>query len=38
MCRSILDGNPYIDEVWEIPLKNYDEMKGYGRNSKGSAG
>lgn len=25
-CKSILDGNPYLDEVWEIPLKNFDEM------------
>src|ERR1700693_3684506 len=26
MCRSILYGNPYIDEVWEIPMKNREEM------------
>jgi len=26
MCRSILDGNPYVDEVWEIPLENIREV------------
>ncbi len=20
MCRSVVDGNPYIDDIWEIPL------------------
>ena len=24
MCRSLLDGNPYVDAVWEIPLTSHD--------------
>jgi hypothetical protein len=27
MCRSILEGNPYVDEVWEIPLRRLDEVE-----------
>jgi len=27
MYRSILDGNPYVDEVWEIPLSNNGDME-----------
>jgi hypothetical protein len=26
MCRSILDGNPHVDEVWEIPLASAYEI------------
>jgi len=26
MARSIIDGNPDVDEVWEIPVRNHDEM------------
>jgi hypothetical protein len=26
MCRSIIEGNPYVDEIWEIPLKSHAEM------------
>ncbi len=24
--KSILDGNPYVDQIWEIPLSNYAQM------------
>lgn len=23
MCKSILDNNPYVDEVWEVPVANH---------------
>jgi hypothetical protein len=26
MCRSILEGNPYVDDIWEIPLTNIVEV------------
>ena len=26
ICRSVLDGNPYVDEVWEILLKDTKEI------------
>jgi hypothetical protein len=26
MCRSILDGNPYVDDVWEISLSSIDQV------------
>lgn len=26
MCRTILDGNPHVDRVWEIPMAGHDEM------------
>lgn len=26
MCRSIIDGNPYVDEVWEIPLTRNEDV------------
>ena len=26
ICRSILDANPYVDDIWEIPLANRTEM------------
>jgi hypothetical protein len=26
MCRSMIDGNPDVDEVWEVPLKNIGEV------------
>ena len=26
MARSIIAGNPYVDDVWEIPVKGHDEM------------
>ena len=26
MCRNILDGNPHVDEIWEIPLKTVTEI------------
>jgi hypothetical protein len=28
MCRAILDGNPHVDEVWEVPLASHDQMAG----------
>jgi len=27
MCRSIIDGNPDVDDVWEVPLKNIRELR-----------
>lgn len=27
MCRSILDGNPDVDEIWEIPLASVTEIE-----------
>ena len=26
MCRPILDGNPYVDEIWEVPVANYRDI------------
>jgi hypothetical protein len=26
MCRTILDGNPYVDDIWEVPLANHEEV------------
>jgi hypothetical protein len=26
MCRSMIDNNPDVDEVWEVPLKNIGEV------------
>lgn len=26
MARSILDGNPDVDEIWEVPMANHGEM------------
>jgi hypothetical protein len=26
MCRSILDCNPYVDEIWEIPLERIEDL------------
>lgn len=26
MCRSVIEGNPYIDEIWELPLKTYGDI------------
>jgi ADP-heptose:LPS heptosyltransferase len=26
MCRDILRGNPYVDEIWEFPMQNHAEM------------
>lgn len=26
LCRSILDGNPHVDAVWEIPLADHSEV------------
>jgi hypothetical protein len=28
MCRAILDGNPYVDQVWEVPMASHEEMAG----------
>lgn len=25
MCRSVLDGNPHVDEIWEVPLRTIEE-------------
>ncbi len=22
MCRPVIDNNPYVDKIWELPLKN----------------
>lgn len=27
MCRSIIDGNPDVDDVWVIPLNNIDDFR-----------
>ncbi len=26
MCRSVIEGNPYVDEIWELPLKSNEEI------------
>jgi hypothetical protein len=26
MCRSMIEGNPYVDEIWEIPLTKIEEV------------
>lgn len=26
MCRSVIEGNPYVDEVWELPLRTNEEI------------
>jgi ADP-heptose:LPS heptosyltransferase len=26
MCRSVIEGNPYVDEIWELPLKTNEEI------------
>jgi hypothetical protein len=26
MCRSVINGNPHVDEIWEIPLKSIAEV------------
>ncbi|WP_347272767.1 hypothetical protein [Candidatus Kuenenia sp.] len=26
MCSSILIGNPYVDEIWEIPIVNHEDV------------
>lgn len=26
MCKATIEGNPYVDEIWEIPLKNMNEL------------
>lgn len=26
VCRSILNGNPHVDEVWELPISNSEEV------------
>lgn len=26
MCRSVIEGNPHIDEIWEIPLNSTEEI------------
>jgi hypothetical protein len=26
MCRAIVEGNPYVDEIWEFPMANHGEM------------
>lgn len=28
MSRAILDGNPHVDEVWEVPMAGHEEMAG----------
>jgi len=37
MCRSIIDGNPDVDDVWEIPLKNIGEVGEVWRKFKQEA-
>lgn len=26
MCRSTIEGNPFVDEIWEIPARNWPEI------------
>jgi hypothetical protein len=26
MCRSVIEGNPYVDEIWELPLRTNEEI------------
>jgi hypothetical protein len=26
MCRSVIEGNPFVDEIWELPLNSYEEI------------
>jgi hypothetical protein len=26
MCRSVIEGNPYVDEIWELPLNSNEEI------------
>jgi len=26
MCRSMIEGNPFVDEIWEIPARNWQEI------------
>jgi len=28
MSRAILNGNPYVDEVWEVPVDRHDQVAG----------
>jgi hypothetical protein len=28
MCRSVIEGNPYVDEIWELPLRTNEEIVG----------
>lgn len=27
MCRSILDGNPYVDDIWEVSIQRISDVK-----------
>ena len=37
MCSSILEGNPYVDEVWEVPLSHIEEVPNVWKNFKNEA-
>jgi|GEM_PF-440565 Predicted O-linked N-acetylglucosamine transferase, SPINDLY family len=26
MCRSMIEGNPFVDEIWEFPARNWSEI------------
>jgi predicted O-linked N-acetylglucosamine transferase (SPINDLY family)/glycosyltransferase involved in cell wall biosynthesis len=26
MCRSTIEGNPFVDEIWEVPARNWQEI------------
>ncbi len=26
MCRSMIEGNPFVDEIWEVPARNWQEI------------
>jgi glycosyltransferase involved in cell wall biosynthesis len=26
MCRSMIEGNPFVDEIWEIPARNWQQI------------
>ncbi len=28
MCRSVIEGNPYVDGIWELPLRTNEEIVG----------
>lgn len=37
MCKSIIDGNPDVDDIWVIPLKNIGEIERVWENFKQEA-
>jgi hypothetical protein len=38
MYRPAIEGNPYVDEIWEIPLTNRNEMENIWRRFEPEAG